>query len=325
MARFIGKRSLTAILCIVVALCLNFIIIHAAPGDPIRILVGPDNTSPEVVEQLTKKYGLDQPKHVQFLRYVSNLVQGDLGTSIYTGESVSSMIWARMGPTALLALTGALLALILGTMIGVFSGRRVGSRLDSFIGSASYFFDAMPIFWLSLMLILIFASILRLLPTAGMVDMRADNEGIMHALDVMKHMILPVTALTLTLIPYYMRIARSAVVQVIGEDFITTLRAAGMPEGKIYRRYVFRNAILPTITVFGIQMAYLVTGSAIVEIVFSWPGMGSFIMTAISRRDYTLLMGIYFVLSVSVAVMMIVVDLLYAALDPRIRHTKAEG
>ncbi|MDR2157687.1 MAG: ABC transporter permease [Clostridiales Family XIII bacterium] len=323
MTRFIGKRILTAILCIFVALCLNFIIIHAAPGDPIRILVGPNNTSPELVEELTKKYGLDQPEYVQFLRYLGNLARGDLGTSIYTGEDVTSMIWERMGPTALLALTAAVLALIIGTAIGIFSGRRVGSKLDSFIGSVSYLFDAMPVFWLGLMLILIFASILGILPTAGMVDIRADNEGFLHVLDVMKHMILPVSALTLTLIPYYMRIARSAVVQVIGEDFITTLRATGMPESRIYRKYVFRNAILPTITVFGIHMAYLVTGSAIVEIVFSWPGMGSFVMTAISRRDYSLLMGIYFILSVSVAVMMIVVDLVYAALDPRIRHAKS--
>jgi peptide/nickel transport system permease protein len=321
MGIFISRRILTAILCIFAALCLNFIIIHAAPGDPVRILVGQDNPSPEVIEALTIKYGLDQPQYVQFFRYVGNLLRGDMGTSIYTGEPVSLMILRRMGPTALLALTAAVLAMVIGTAFGIFSGRRVGSKVDSAIGSISYLFDAMPGFWLGLMLILIFASSLHILPTAGMVDVRADHEGFLRALDILRHMALPVTTLTLTLIPYYMRISRAAVVQALGEDFITTLRAAGMPESKIYRTYVFRNAILPTITVFGIQMAYLVTGSAIVEIVFSWPGMGSFVMTAISRRDYPLLMGIYFILSISVAVMMIAVDLLYSAMDPRIRHT----
>jgi peptide/nickel transport system permease protein len=120
-----------------------------------------------------------------------------------------------------------------------------------------------------------------------------------------------------------MRIARSSLVQTLGENFITTLRATGMPEKQIFRTYAFRNAILPTVTVFGIQMAYLVTGAAIVEIVFAWPGMGSLVMQSISRRDYPLLMGIYLVLSISVAVMMILTDLLYSAMDPRIRHNKA--
>lgn len=320
MSSYLKKRIMTGILCIFVALAINFIIIHAAPGDPIRLLVGKDNLDPNMIAELTKKYGLDQPKIVQFFKYILNLLKGDLGVSIYTNEPVSKMILQRMAPTAILALTAAILAVIIGTLIGIFSARRVGTKIDSIMGSVSYLFDSTPSFWLGLMLILVFSSTLHLLPTSGMIDMRADNEGFEKILDIMKHMILPVSALTLTLIPYYFRIARASMIQIMGEDFITTLRAVGMPEKQIYRKYVFRNAILPTITVFGIQMAYLVTGSAIIEIVFSWPGMGSFIMTAITRRDYPLLMGIYLVLSVSVAFMMIVVDLLYASLDPRISH-----
>lgn len=322
MFRYLSRRIFTGLLCIFAALCINFALIHAAPGNPVRLLVGKDNPNPEFIAQLTEKYGLDQPKIVQFGKYVGNLLKGDMGVSIYTNEPVSKMIANRLLPTALLALTGAILAALIGTAIGIFCARRVGTKLDTFMGSISYLFDSTPSFWLGLMLILVFASTLHILPTSGMLDMRADNEGITKVLDILKHMILPVTALTLTMLPYYFRIARSSIIQVMGEDFITTLRAAGMPEKRIFRKYIFRNAILPTITVFGIQMAYLVTGSAIVEIVFSWPGMGSFVMTAISRRDYPLLMGIYLVLSVSVAIMMIVVDLLYSALDPRIRHVK---
>lgn len=320
MFRYLRKRTLTGILCIFVALCFNFAIIHAAPGNPIRLLVGKDNPDPQIIAELTVKYGLDQPKIVQFTKYVGNLLKGDMGTSIYTNEPVSKMIANRLLPTAILALTAAILAALLGTALGIFCARRVGTKLDTFMGSISYLFDSTPSFWLGLMLILIFSSTLHWLPTSGMLDMRADHEGFAKALDIMKHMILPVSAMTLTMLPYYFRIARASIIQVMGEDFITTLRATGMPESRIFRKYIFRNAILPTITVFGIQMAYLVTGSAIVEIVFSWPGMGSFVMTAITRRDYPLLMGIYLVLSICVAVMMIVVDLLYAAMDPRISH-----
>lgn len=314
------KRALTGLLCIFIALCINFVIIHAAPGDPIRILVGQDNPNPQIIADLTAKYGLDQPKIVQFGKYVLNLLKGDMGVSIYTNEPITEMIAQRMLPTALIAFTSALLAAFLGTALGIFCARRVGSRIDAILGSVSYLFDATPSFWLGLMLILVFASTLKVLPTSGMLDMRMDYEGFAKVLDIAKHMILPVSTMTLTLLPYYFRISRASILQVMNEDFVTTLRATGMPEKKIFRKYIFRNAILPTVTVFGIQMAYLVTGSAIVEIVFSWPGMGSFVMTAITRRDYPLLMGIYLILSISVAVVMIVVDVVYSMLDPRIRH-----
>ena len=320
MRRYIGKRALTGLLCIAMSRCINFFIIHAAPGDPIRLLAGTDSPSPEMVEALTEKYGLDQDLHIQFIRYVGNLLKGDMGTSIYTNEPVAKEIMDRLLPTILLALTASLTALILGTLLGIFCARHVGSKLDMAFGSVSYLFDSTPSFWLGLMLILVFASTLRILPTAGMVDLRASHTGFAYVLDVAKHLILPGLSLSLTLIPYYFRIARSSVIQVMNEDFITTLRATGAPENFIFNRYVFRNAILPTVTIFGIQLAFLITGASIVEIVFSWPGLGSFMMTAISRRDYPLLMGIYLVMSICVAVMMIVVDVLYSALDPRISH-----
>ncbi len=320
MRRYIGKRALTGLLCIAMSLCINFFIIHAAPGDPIRLLAGTDTPSPEMVEALTEKYGLDQDLHIQFIRYVGNLLKGDMGTSIYTNEPVAKEIMDRLLPTILLALTASLTALILGTLLGIFCARHVGSKLDMAFGSVSYLFDSTPSFWLGLMLILVFASTLRILPTAGMVDLRASHTGFAYVLDVAKHLILPGLSLSLTLIPYYFRIARSSVIQVMNEDFITTLRATGAPENFIFNRYVFRNAILPTVTIFGIQLAFLITGASIVEIVFSWPGLGSFMMTAISRRDYPLLMGIYLVMSICVAVMMIVVDVLYSVLDPRISH-----
>lgn len=322
MGKYIIRRGSTGILIIIVAIFLNFMLIQLAPGDPISILSGQDSPSPEMEEALREKYGLNDPPFVQFLTYVKTLANGDLGESILSGRPVMDMIAERIGPTLLLTLTTAILALILGTVLGIYCARRPGSKLDNILSGISYLFDSMPSFWLGMMFILVFASWLDIFPTSGMIDLRADYSGIAYYLDILHHMILPGTTLTLLSTPYFFRIARSSVIQVMSEDFVTTLRATGMKESRIFNKYVFKNAILPTITVFGITLAYMITGVAIIEIVFSWPGMGSFMLNAISRRDYPLLMGIYLILSISVAVTMIVIDVLYAFIDPRIRYSK---
>ncbi len=320
MARYMGRRLLTGLLAVFIVLILNFLLIHLAPGDPVRIMAGTDNPSPEMIEALQEKYGLDQPLYVQFGSYLKNLLHGDLGTSITYNRPVIGVIMERMGASLLLALTSAILALVLGTLLGLFASRHSGSWLDRLVSSVAQFFYAMPSFWLGLMVILIFSSWLKLLPTSGMEDMRQSYTGFAHVLDVARHMILPVGTLTLIQIPVYMRIFRSSVTQIEAEDFVTTFRAAGMSEKRIFNRYVFRNAILPTVTIFGIHLAYIVTGEALIEIVFAWPGIGRLMLDAIMSRDYPLLMGIYIMLSVAVAVVMLLLDLVYAVLDPRIRY-----
>lgn len=318
--KYIRKRIFTGILIIIAAICFNFTLIHLAPGNPISILSGQDNPSPQMEEALIAKYSLDEPVITQFGIYVQNLVRGDLGDSILSGRPVMDMIAERIGPTLMLTLSTSVLALVLGTALGIFCARFAGSKMDNIISSISYVFDSMPSFWLGMMFILIFASTLNFFPTSGMVDLRAGHTGIAYYLDVLRHMALPAATLTLITTPYFFRIARSSVIQVMSEDFVTTLRATGMKESRIFNKYVFKNAVLPVITVFGITLAYIITGVAIIEIVFSWPGMGSFMLDAITRRDYPLLMGIYLILSISVAVTMIVVDILYAFIDPRIRY-----
>ncbi|MFM9279144.1 ABC transporter permease [Paenibacillus jiagnxiensis] len=318
--RYIARRALTGALIVLVSIFLNFMLIHLAPGDPVSILSGKDSPSPEMEAALRAKYGLDQPVLVQFGAYIRTLLQGDLGESILSGRPVVEMIAERIGPTLLLALTTAVLSVMIGTALGIHCARRQGSKLDTSLSGLSYLFDAMPPFWLGMMFILVFASTLKLFPTAGMVDMRADYEGIQYVADVLRHLFLPALTLTLLNIPYFFRIARASVIQVMSEDFVTTFRAAGMKESRIFSKYIFKNSILPTVTVFGITLAYIITGVAIIEIVFSWPGMGNFMMNAISRRDYPLLMGLYLILSVSVAVNMILTDIVYAWIDPRIRY-----
>ncbi len=320
MKRYIVKRVFLAMITIAVALVINFMLIHLAPGDPTQILAGSGHPSPEMEAALTVKYGLDKPLHIQFFNYMGNLLRGDLGNSYVFNQSVASIIWERFGPSSLLALTSAILSMILGTLLGLFTAPKEGSILDRIVNVISYFFYSMPPFWLGLMMILIFSTGLRFLPTSGMQNLRASYTGMARVMDILKHMILPVGTLTVIQIPVYLRIFRTSVSQIMQEDFITTFRAVGMDEKKIFRRYVLKNSILPTITVFGINLAYTVMGAALIEEVFAWPGIGRLMLDAIAKRDYPLLMGIYLVLSVSVAVVTMITDLVYAAVDPRIRY-----
>lgn len=320
MKRYVCKRVLLALITVSVALVINFALIHLAPGDPTKVLAGSGHPSPEMEAALTVKYGLDKPLYVQFFSYVKNLLHGDLGNSYVYNQPITKLIAERFGPSSLLALTSALLAAVLGTLLGLVTSTRQDSILDRLINGISYFFYSMPSFWLGMMAILIFSTTLRTLPTSGMISMRASYTGMAYVLDVMKHMILPVGTLTVIQIPVYLRIFRTSVSQTMTEDFITTFRAVGMDEKKIFRRYVFKNSILPTITVFGINLAYTVMGSALIEVVFAWPGIGRMMLDAIGKRDYPLLMGIYLVLSISVALVTMITDLVYAAVDPRIRY-----
>ena len=321
MKKYILKRVLTGLMAVLIVFTFNFFIIRLAPGDPIKIIAGRDNPSQEMIDALYEKYGLDKPIHIQLVSYLKNVLKGDFEDSILYGEPVTKLLWETMGPSLLLALSGTILALFIGTMLGLYAARHQNSFIDVFFSGISYLLNSMPSFWLAIMLIMIFATNLKLFPTSGMTDMRNSYTGVKYVIDVMKHLFLPCLTLVLIQIPMYFKIAKSSVTQVLAEDFITTFRAVGMNEKKIFNKYVFKNSILPVITVFGISLAYIVTGSSLVEMVFGWPGMGRMMMDSIMRRDYPLLMAIYLILSLSIAVMMVITDLVYAYVDPRIRYT----
>ena len=320
MGKYFLKRNGTARIVVLVVIGLNFVIVRLAPGDPATIMAGFDNPSEEFKAAISAKYNLDKPLYVQFFTYVGKLMQGDLGESYYSNASVVSLIGERFGASLLLSGTSAVLAFLLGTGLGLIAGQRVGGIADRAFSAGAYVCNSMPSFWLGMMLILVFASKLGWLPTQGMYNMRLSATGMAHVWDVAKHMILPVATLTLIQVPSYFRITKSSVSQVLMDDYITTFRITGMSEGKIFRKYVLKNAILPVVTVFGINLAYVVAGSTLVETVFSWPGIGVLMYTAISNRDYNVLMGVYLIIAVSVAAIMILVDLVYARLDPRIHY-----
>ena len=320
MKRYIGKRALSGLLVVLLSVCFNFTLIRLAPGDPIRIMAGTDNPNEEMIEALQQKYGLDKSIPEQFVMFLGNVAKGDLGYSYISDESVIKLIGEKIGPTLALSLTAVLLSVTIGTLIGIYAARKNGSKFDQFVCSISYVFDATPGFWLGLMMILIFASTLKWLPTSGMVNLRANYKGFAYFADVCRHLVLPITTMVLTQTPYYFRIARSSVLQVMSEDFITTFKATGMKESRIFNKYVLRNAILPTVTVLGMSLAFLLSGSVLIETVFAWPGMGRLMFSSISKRDYPVLTGIYLVTSVVICIAMILVDILYGFIDPRIRY-----
>ncbi len=322
MSRYILRRLLSGLLTVLMVFVIDFVIIKAAPGDPVYTIMGKESDDPVLRAALLEKYGLDKPLITQFFVQLKNMLHGDFGNSIIYNRPVIDMIVERLPATILLGLVDCILALLIGTALGIFCARRDGSFIDNFLSSIAYALDAMPSFWLGLMLIIILASRWKLLPTSGMENLRAGYTGFRHTLDVMEHMVLPVLTMVLITMPGYFRIAKSSIQQVTSEDFITTLRSTGMSEKKIFNKYIFKNAILPTVTMFGITLAFLVTGVTLVEIVFAWPGTGRLTLTAINQRDYPVLMGIYMVMSVSVALVMILVDVAYAFLDPRIRYDK---
>lgn len=320
MKRYIGKRTLSGLLVVILSVCFNFTLIRLAPGDPIRIMAGLDNPNEAQIALLRAKYGLDKSIPEQFVMFLKQIAHGDLGYSYVSDRPVVDMIMEKVGPTLALSLTVLIIAVTIGTLIGVYAARKNGSWFDKLVCNISYIFDATPGFWLGLMMIIVFASYLKLLPTSGMVSLRNNYTGIKYILDVAKHMVLPVSTMVLTQIPYYFRIARSSVLQAMAEDYVITFRATGMKESKIFNKYVLRNAILPTVTVVGMRMGFLLSGSVLIETVFAWPGMGRLMYTSISKRDYPLLTGIYLVSSLLICVAMILVDVLYGFIDPRIRY-----
>lgn len=320
MKRYLTKRVVTGLFVVLLSVCINFVLIRLAPGNPITILAGTDNPNPEMIATLTAKYGLDKSILEQFGMFLVNLSKGDLGFSYISNEPVVKIIGDKLIPTLLLTLTSLVISASVGIALGVRAARSHGSKLDRFLCSFTYVFDSIPSFWLGLMLILLLSSTLKLFPTSGMINLRENYTGFRYILDVMYHLFLPVLTLVIIQFPNYFRITRSSIMQNMSEEYVQTFKATGMSEKRIFNKYVLKNALLPTLTVIGMSVAFLFSGAALVETVFGWPGMGRLLISAIGSRDYQVLTGIYFVLSLSVAVVMIVIDILYSLADPRVRY-----
>ncbi len=316
--RFLMLRVFKMAAVVLAIVVINFLLIHAAPGDPASVIAGQSGAAdPLFIAQLRKQFGLDQPLHVQLWLYVKGILQLDLGMSHRQGRPVAALILERLPATLLLTGTAFGFALAAGIALGAAAARRVGRLADSMITVLALGFYATPIFWVGLMLVLVFSVWLDWLPSFGMGTVGADLHGLAAVLDVVPYLILPSLTLGLFYMAVYARLTRASMLEVADQDFVRTARAKGVGEGRILRRHILRNALLPVITYAGIQAGQLIGGSILVETVFAWPGIGRLAFEALLARDYQVLLGVFLCTSVLVVLFNLATDLVYRLADPR--------
>lgn len=317
---FLRRRLLQVVPVVFGIALLNFLILQLAPGDVVDVLAGEAGAAtPEYMAQLRASFGLDQPLGVQFWNYLTSVATLDLGWSFRQNMSVFDLIVQRMPATLLLMGAAIAVALVLGVLLGVLSAVRVHGWLDDVVSVFVLLTYAMPTFWLGLMAMVLFSARLGWLPSGGMVDLSASHTGLALALDVARHAMLPALTLSTFYLAVYTKLVRTSMLELHGADFIRTARAKGAGEARITLRHALRNALLPLVTMVGYQVASLLSGAVLVESVFNWPGIGRLAFEAIMSRDFNLLLGILLLSSVLVTLINVLVDLLYAWLDPRVQ------
>lgn len=317
--RVIAIRLLKSIGVVLAIVALNFMLIRIAPGDPAAVMAGQAGVADAIfVQQLREQFGLDEPVWRQFLVYIGNILQGDLGYSYRQGTPVADLLWERLPATLLLTGSAFALALIAGIVLGVISAAYQGKLPDLLVSVLSLVFYATPLFWIGMMAILLFSVWLDWFPAFGMATVSAELTGMTYVLDVLHHLVLPAVTLALFYMAIYARLTRASMLEVQDLDFVRTARAKGLQEGIILRRHMLRNAILPVITLAGIQAGQLVGGAILTETVFGWPGIGRLAFDALVQRDYQVLMGIFLITSILVVIFNILTDMLYRLVDPRI-------
>ncbi|MBI4637230.1 MAG: ABC transporter permease [Candidatus Rokubacteria bacterium] len=317
--RYITRRLLQTIPMILLVVVLNFLLLKLAPGDAADVLAGEAaSATPEYMTLIRSKFGLDQPAHVQLFKYLKNVLVLDLGHSFRHDMPVLGLILARLGPTLMLMLPTVVLAVGVGSLLGLFAASRVNRLRDTAITVFSLVSYATPLFWVGLMFILLFSLRLGWFPTSGMETIGAFREGWDRVLDITHHLVLPVITLSLFYLALYTRLMRAAMLDHARMDYVTTARAKGLTERRIVFKHVVRNAVLPVVTMAGVQFGSLLGGSVVVETVFGWPGLGTLIFESVFARDLNLLLGIFLLSAVLVMLMNLVVDVLYSFLDPRI-------
>jgi peptide/nickel transport system permease protein len=276
--------------------------------------------SPELMAQLRTQYGLDKSLPVQLAVYLGKVARGDLGYSYFFNLPVTQMIAERVPATLLLVLSSVLLAFFAGTALGVLSSRKPNGWLSQFITVLSLVGFAAPVFWLGIMLVILLASVFPILPVAGMRSIDSTGTGgFADMLDVAQHLVLPTLTLSLVYLAQYSRLARSSMLDVLGSDFIRTARAKGLADRVVLYKHALRNALLPVVTVLGLQFGNVLAGAILVETVFNWPGLGRLAFESVLRRDYPTILGVLLFSSVVVVVMNQLTDLCYRFIDPRIK------
>jgi peptide/nickel transport system permease protein len=325
-ARFTGGRSLTivsrfgqAIMLLLAVAVLNFILIHLAPGDPATVIAGASGgTTQAQLETIRESYGLNEPLYVQLGSYLGKALSGDLGFSFYFGEPVTALIAERLWPTLLLAGTGMLIGLFIGTGLGVLAAIRPASVLSYIVTVLALVGFAAPVFWTAVLLILAFSIILPIFPTQGMNSIIVSDAFFPHALDTLSHLVLPATSLGLIYVALYSRTSRASMLEALSSDYIRTAWAKGLSGRVVVLKHALRNAVLPVVTLVGLQVGHLLSSVVLIEVVFSWPGLGSLLLESILRRDTPVMLGILMASAVLVIIANLLTDVAYRFIDPRI-------
>jgi peptide/nickel transport system permease protein len=324
MTAYITRRIIQTVIVLLGVLLLTFILIHLIPGDPALVILGTDST-PEELERLRNLLGLDQPLPVQFANYMRRMLQGDFGNSIFQNEPVMKLIMERLPATIELTFAALIFATLLGGMLGILSALRPYSWFDAFASIFALAGVAMPVFWLGMLAILIFSLELGWFPSFGRGDGLLPSLAVLFQtgdpaslIDSIRHLVLPATVLGAFSMAIISRLTRSSMLEVLNLDYVRTARAKGLNEKTVVMRHAFRNALIPVVTVLGLQMGVLLGGAVITETIFAWPGIGRLLINAISQRDYPLVQGLVLIIAFMVTFINLFVDLLYVWLNPRI-------
>lgn len=321
MARWLARRLLHAALTVAIAVTLAFFLMRLAPGDPLARLGDERPVPAEELAGLRARYGLDQPLLTQYATFVKAAAAGDFGRSIHYGRPVREIILDRLPASLLLGGGALLLAILGGALLGAMQALRRDSLLDRTAGVASLAAYAMPSFWLGLMFAWLVGIEWRLLPVAGFRDplMASDASWLSQLADALRHLALPLLTLTIVSIGAVMRYQRTAMLEALEQPFVAAARARGLSERRIRWRHALRTSLFPIVTLLGLWIPVLAAGSVFVESVFAWPGLGALAAEAVGTRDYPLLMGVTLLVALLVVLGGLLADLLYAALDPRVR------
>ena len=317
--RYVLKRLIQSIPVVVAILVINFFLLHMAEGDAADVLAGEaGSATPEYMEQLRQKFGLDKPLPVQLAIYLKNVLSFDLGYSFRHDMPVIDLVMDRFVPTLLLMVSTILIAVGLGIVLGLIAASGLNTWRDNLISIFALITYATPLFWIGLMMIVVFSLKLGWFPTSGMENVAAFYEGWERVKDIAHHLVMPTITLSLFYLALYTRLMRASMLEQAGMDYVITARAKGLTERRIVFVHILRNALLPVVTMAGVQVGALIGGSVIVESVFAWPGLGMLAYEALFARDLNLLLGIFLLCALLVVAINLVVDVIYSFLDPRI-------
>lgn len=317
--RYLALKAGGALTSLALVVVLGFFMFRIMPGDPAINMTRGRQVGAGEVERLRTEMGLDQPLLVQFFHFVGDLFTGDLGTSYVYRRPVSELIMDYLGPTLLLTGIAAIISIVLGLWLGQKAAWRRGSWFDKIHSGLALIFWSVPTFWLGLLLLLVFGGMLHWFPTGGMSTPGAHDGGLDHAVDVAKHLVLPVATMVAVIYAQYLMVMRASVIEEMSADYLTTARAKGLREDLVRTRHAVPNALLPTVTLIFLTIGLLISGAVAVEVVFSWPGLGYLTFKGLSAPDLPLLQGTFVVLSAAVILMNFVADLVYRVLDPRLK------